>query len=170
MDAFKISYTGLKIGTHQFDFKITKEFFNSIEYSELHDGNIDFRLNLHKQERLIELDFEFSGYVNVQCGRCLTNYDQEISGKEKLFVKFGEDDKEENETVIVLSEKEHQLDITHYIYEFIILSLPYKCVHPEDEEGNSLCNPEMIERIEVHAKPESTDPRWDALKKLKNNK
>ena len=170
MDAFKISYTGLKIGTHQFDFKINKEFFNSIEYSELHDGNVDFTLYLHKQERLMELDFEFSGFVNVQCDRCLAFYNQEISGKEKLFVKFGKDDSEGNETVIVLSEKEHQLDITHYIYEFIMLSLPYKCIHPEDEEGNSLCNPEMIERIENHAKSGSTDHRWDALKKLKNNK
>ena len=39
---------------------------------------------------------------------------------------------------------EEQVDLAQYIYESIVLSLPYQRVHPEGE-----CNPEMLERFRI---------------------
>ena len=41
-------------------------------------------------------------------------------------------------------------------------------IHPDDADGNSTCNPDMIRRLNdllVHGEVQ-TDPRWDDLKKL----
>ena len=37
-----------------------------------------------------------------------------------------------------------EIDLKQYIYESIVLSLPYQRVHPEGE-----CNPEMLERFRI---------------------
>jgi uncharacterized metal-binding protein YceD (DUF177 family) len=43
-------------------------------------------------------------------------------------------------------------------------------MHPEDEEGKSNCDPEMLKTLSQHfAEDEESDPRWDELKKLMNN-
>jgi uncharacterized protein len=48
--------------------------------------------------------------------------------------------------------------------------LPFRRVHPEDENGDPACNPEMIRKLEEHLGKQEykdqTDPRWDALKRF----
>lgn len=39
---------------------------------------------------------------------------------------------------------EDEVDLTQYIYESIVLALPYQRVHPDGE-----CNPEMLERFRI---------------------
>ena len=39
---------------------------------------------------------------------------------------------------------EESVDLKQYVYESIVLSLPYQRVHPEGE-----CNPEMLERFRI---------------------
>jgi uncharacterized metal-binding protein YceD (DUF177 family) len=85
-------------------------------------------------------------------------------------MKFGAEPGEESEDVIILAEKEYKVDISHYIYEFLTLHLPAKRVHGEDKDGHSLCNSDVIRILEEHSDEQGSDPRWDALKKLKNNK
>jgi uncharacterized metal-binding protein YceD (DUF177 family) len=46
--------------------------------------------------------------------------------------------------------------------------VPIRKVHPDDENGESTCDPEIIKRITTEEKEESegVDPRWEALKNL----
>ena len=39
---------------------------------------------------------------------------------------------------------EDEVDLTQYIYESVVLALPYQRVHPDGE-----CNPEMLERFRI---------------------
>ena len=60
------------------------------------------------------------------------------------------------------------------ITEFICISLPIRQVHPEDENGNLTCNPEMLMKldeylVEEDEDEEEIDPRWDDLNKLLGN-
>ena len=75
---------------------------------------------------------------------------------------------------MIIPEKEHELDLSQILYEFIVLSLPYQCIHPVDNQGNSTCDPEMIKQLAMHSgstkKQKQTDPRWDQLKHLMNTK
>ncbi len=164
---FIISFRGLSIGTHHFKFDIDDRFFENYEYSEIKKGKIAVDLLLEKQQRMLILKFTIKGYVNVMCDRCLEYFNQQISGKERLIVKFGEKKYEETDEILIIPETEQRIDISHYIYEYINLLVPYRHVHPEDENGISQCNPEAIKRIEELSKHKTLDHRWDVLKKLK---
>jgi uncharacterized protein len=75
---------------------------------------------------------------------------------------------------MVLSRSEDKIELAKHFYDYILLNMPIQRVHPEDEDGESTCDPEMIEKIEKYEAGENeseskeTDPRWDKLKGLYN--
>jgi len=166
---FVIPFRGLKPGIHQFDYHIDKRFFESFEYAEVNNGNVKVDVELTLQERMLIFDFEIIGSVEVKCDRCLGQLNHNIAGKERLFVKFGEDWEEESDDVLVIPEGEYQFDISKYIYEYIILLLPMQRIHPDDENGDTTCDKEMVNRLGHHPESSETDPRWDVLQKLKDD-
>ena len=165
---FVIPFRGLKIDIHHFDFVMDNKFFEAIEYAELKKGLVDVSLDLIKQERMMIFEFNLKGYVEVLCDRCLEPFDQAIEGRERLIVKFGEKFEEQSDEVILISESDYEFDISPYIYEFINLSLPMQHIHPDDENGNSTCDKDMLDRLSSENNEHESDPRWDVLKKLKN--
>jgi len=164
---FIIPFRGLKAGVHQFDYVIDNRFFDSIEYAELSKGDIKVSIELTQQERMLIFDFNIEGYVEVSCDRCLGKFNQEIAGSAKLIVKFGEDWVEESDEVIVIPEAEHQFDVSKYLYEYIVLLLPMRRIHPDDENGATTCDEDIVKRLGHHPVNSGTDPRWDVLLKLK---
>ena len=158
-------FSGLGLGKHLYHFDIDGKFFTEFEYTEIEQASINVELTLDKQERMLVLDFVISGSINVMCDRCLDNFDFVIDKQERLIVKLGDAWKEENDDILIIPESEHQIDISSYLYEYIILMLPIKKIHPEDEEGNTKCNPEIIKRLNELSTQEP-DSRWDSLKGL----
>ncbi len=170
---YRIVYQGLKEGLHEFDFDVDNLFFEKLEYSEIKKGSLNAHVVLIKKSTFLELDFQINGNVELVCDRCLDEYLQEIDYNGKLFVKFSETEGDLAEDVICLSQSDYELDISHYIYESINLSIPLKRVHPDDKNGKSTCNPEMIKKLKNFKIDEPTDdtidPRWDDLRKLMAN-
>jgi uncharacterized protein len=164
---FVIPFKGLKVGQHEFVSDVDDAFFESFEGSEVTKGDVHVEIILIKRENLLEFDFSLTGNVNIICDRCLDEFSLPIEYETKLFVKFGENFEEQTDEIIILSFAEHEIDLSQYIYEFICLSLPYRRVHPDDENGNSTCNKEMISKLNqyiVNESDQDTDPRWDNLK------
>lgn len=169
---YVIAYKGLKDGLHLFDFKVDDLFFESFERSEIEKGEVNIRVTLNKKPTMLEFLFELNGKVSVPCDRCLEPIDTEIEYEAPLYVKFGDDTHEETDELYVISEQETEIDLAQFIYEFIHLSLPYRRVHPDDENGNSTCNKEMLKRLaelSVNEEKTDTDPRWNNLKDFFNN-
>lgn len=162
-----ISFSGLKSGNHRFEFEIDKKFFDEFEYSEYKDGLIHVVVEMEKQQRMLIFIFTISGTIDVVCDRCLDVFPLEISGNYRLFVKFGNDSHEESDEVIVIPDSETHFDIGHYIYEYIVLSVPMRHIHPENEDGTSNCDPEVLQKLAEHKSKEQIDPRWGVLEKLK---
>jgi len=48
--------------------------------------------------------------------------------------KFGENAGGGSEDVIVIPTKAHELDVSHFIFEFITMLIPLRNVHEDDEE------------------------------------
>ena len=164
---FVIQFGGLKSGLHQFSFEIEDLFFGKFEYSEIKKGNATVKIDFEREEKLLILNFFIDGKVEMHCDRCYELFLLPINGKERLIVKFGNDFHEENEEVQIIPEGETQIDIRSFVYEFIHLLIPFRRVHPEDENGNNLCDPEIIKRIDERESSYEPDPRWEVLKKLK---
>jgi len=171
---YSVPHTGLKLGKHQFNFDVDKAFFEEFEYSIVKDGTVKVDLVLDKQETMLILDFSMEGQVYLTCDRCLAEYPQHISATDRLIAKFSEDKdlEDDSEEVIVLTKNDTEINVSEFIYEMITLSLPY--INLCDGPGNtSVCDEEMIAKLkELSAAEEEenkTDPRWDALKSIKNN-
>jgi uncharacterized protein len=122
----------------------------------------------------MSLEFKISGTVKVNCDLCTAEFDLPIEGDYKLIIKVGGSDTgNEDDDIITVAANEHELDLAQYIYEYIVLSLPIKRVHPLDKDGNSTCDKEMLEKVKNYLidqeKDEKSDPRWDGLKNIKLN-
>lgn len=163
-----IPFSGLKAGFYNFAFEIDDEFFAHFEHTEITKGTLRIDCELERQQRMLVLNFTITGYAGMLCDRCAGEYDQPVDGVQRLIVKFGAEQEEEAEDILVISEKEHELYVGHIIYEYIHLLLPLKRVHGTDENGISLCDPEVLGFIR-ESEEHPSDPRWEALKTLKNN-
>ncbi len=169
-----IQFVSLSLGEHKFEFLVNDKFFDNLDYSEIKQGNINVKLNLLKQSQMMVLQFEISGTVKMICDLCATEFDLPITGNYKLIVKIGgNDNSNEDDDIITIAANEHQLDLSQYLYEYISLSLPIKRTHPLDKKGKPSCDKKILKQVEKfltkEEKKESTDPRWNDLKKIKLN-
>jgi uncharacterized metal-binding protein YceD (DUF177 family) len=172
---FLIPFAGLKQGKHQFEFEIDKKFFDDFEFDEYNDVNVKVNLVLDKKITMLELSFSHSGTVNVPCDLSNEDFDLPISGELNLIVKFGDAFNDDNDELLILPHGEFQVDVSQYIYEMIILSVPLKRVHPGIEDGTVAAGTieklnELAPKEEQIIEENETDPRWDELKKLLTDK
>lgn len=166
---YQLPFTGLAVGHHDFDFDIGSVFFQCFPESEVRNAQVKISLDLEKQERLLILSFHIEGEVEVVCDRCAYEYMQPIEGDRTVFVKFGEEEAEEDDDVWVIPQDAHDLDLSSLLYDYIHLLIPYHRIHPDQEDGTPGCNPEMITILENLKPHQDVDPRWDALKDLRND-
>lgn len=171
MSQFNIEFSGLNEGTYNYDFSISKLFFEKFEFTELNNAAVQVGVEMQKQQGMLVFNFSIEGILNLTCDRCLGPLDFPVTTAPEFYVKFGKESHEESENVFVLSDAEHQINIAQYIYEYILLCIPAKVTHPDNKNGESTCDREFLEllkKFEPEIKSE-TDPRWEALKKLKDN-
>jgi len=176
LDPYNIQFSGLKVGKHEFEFEIEKDFFSHFENSDVKDANIGVYVDFERNERYLALDFHLEGTIQTICDRCLDEISVEIDYTPRLHINFGEEtsDLTDIDDTMVLGRSEDKIELAKHFYDYILLNLPIQKIHPDDEDGNSTCNPEMIEKIEKYElgqedeDSEKTDPRWDKLKGLYN--
>ncbi|MFT5078974.1 YceD family protein [Patiriisocius sp. Uisw_047] len=175
---FTIPFVGLKLGEHRFDFKIENKFFEHFEYDEFIDANLNLDVLLDKKTTLLEFNLSYNGKVKVNCDVTNEPFEQELSGDYHFVVKFGDEFNNENEDLLIIPHGSYEVNIQQYIYESIVLSLPSRRIHPGIEDGSLKSDildklEELSPRENIEYKSTSedkTDPRWDSLKKLLNDK
>ena len=174
LSQYTLPFSGLSEGKHQFDFTVNDRFFAEFETSEVEKGELKVQVELEKRSTYLSLSFSISGVVELICDRCLENFIYPVESHRKLLVKFSEKPVEDEAELIYLHPNDFQVEIAQYIYEFVILSLPIRRVHPDGENGESLCDPVMIRKLEelrYHGNnlDEPDDPRWNELRKIIGN-
>ncbi len=174
LKAFKIPFVGLKLGSHQFEYHIDKTFFEAFNFDEYENAALEVEVTLVKKTTLLELALRVSGTVNVPCDTTLEPYDQEVDGNMNLIVKFGPEYNDEHEDILILPHEAYQVDLSQFVYELIVLSVPVKRIHPKVLDGtmdSETLNKLKDLSITVEKKQaEEADPRWDKLKDLLTEK
>ena len=173
---YTIPFVGLKQGLHQFEFQINNTFFEHFEYDEFNASAINVTLEFNKKTTMLELQFTATGTVNVNCDLTNESFDLPIKNEIFLVVKFGEEYNDENEELLILPHGEYEVNVQQYIYELIVLAIPPKRVHPGVKNGT--LQSDILEKLEelspkektIVDENEETDPRWDKLKNLLNDK
>lgn len=165
---FLIGFEGLELGKHNYKFLIDDSFFKDLEYSEIQEGRIVVDAVLTKSSILMEMVLDFNGEVIVPCDLCGENLVHKIDFEESLVIKTGAN-QYQDDGLIILENGETEINISHYLYESISLSLPSKRAH-KHIDGEPRCDEELLTIINSQKDADNNDeidPRWAELKKLK---
>ena len=146
MDAlveYLIPISGLKIGTHSFDFQVDNTFFANFPDSLIKEGSFKVHLDFDKRLDLYEMNFSYEGTTKAACDRCLAEVDFPIKGNNRLIVKFAEEFLEDVD-VIYIPIKTETLNVAKYIYEFLSLAVPYVKTYDCGAEPEQPCDTKML--------------------------
>jgi len=178
---FEIAFVGLSNGLHEFTFELKDVFFSCFADSEITKADLTATLIMHKKNNMLDLEFLVKGKLELNCDRCLETFWYQMDLQKMLYVKFGEKFEEQSDDVIIIPSTESHIDVAQYFYEFVVLGLPGKRIHPGGSIKEDHCDAGVIEQLEKYMsdrqekdkkdKQENspTDSRWDALKNLKFN-
>lgn len=169
---FDISFVGLKDGVTQFEYLIEKKFFDFFNYEDFYNSKINVGLSFLKKVTMFELEFTFSGWVEIACDVTNELFQQPIESSLNLIVKFGDEFNDENEDLITIPYSDHKLNVAQYIYETIVLALPIKRIHPGVNDGTLHSDVlDKLKELEIKEEKEEEsngeiDPRWNKLKNV----
>lgn len=179
VDQLEINLAQLKNQDYSYDYVLGAEFFDMFPDSPLNQGVFKVHLELTKSETMVQLDFNIQGQVELTCDRSLEPYTELIHSHKKQIFKFADREEEVSDELSFIPWGTDSLQLAQLLYEFIVLGLPYKRIHPdfrevEDEEEEGQNSTVWVYSSEEGPEDEPSsgedegqvDPRWDALKKL----
>ncbi|MEO5966958.1 MAG: DUF177 domain-containing protein [Ferruginibacter sp.] len=174
---FIIPFVGLKEGIHEFVYNIDEKFFIERESSEFSKADTTVKLFLDKHSGFLMLKFEIGGNVELACDRCGNPLSVDLWDEFNIVVKLVDNPdemnmQEEDPDIYYISRLDNKIDISIWIYEFILLSLPMQKLCKVDEKGNSTCNPEVLKKLqemEIKNNEHNANNLWKGLDKFKEN-
>ncbi len=172
MDKFRnydVEFSGLKTGKYEFRFEIDKAFFALFDAEqEFSNPRIVADVLLEKHTTFLDFRIKTTGIVTLVCDITAEDFDYPIKNELQVLVNFGEEYDDSNEEVITIPVHDHAFNVANLIYENVVLAIPMKKISPNATEEDF----KIIEKFnasEPIKTEEISDPRWDALKKLKDN-
>lgn len=172
---FEIAWQGLKLGEHELIFDLDDKFltwkYPETEYKQL---NVQIKVTFDKQVNFFMFHFNIDGTLTVPCDRCGEEFELSLWDEFDLLVKLNdvedEDQIEEEADVVFISRSETVLDISDWLYEFLMLSVPLQKIHPQDAKGNDTCNPDVLAYLKQSAdalEQENKNTIWKGLESIK---
>ena len=168
LETLQVDLKGVTDEISVFNYALDDDYFKFIEAPDVKKGKLKCELTIRKGTSFFELNFHTEGTIQIPCDRCLEDMNQKICTDDRMIVKFGEEYSEEDDFVTV-SEEKGILDVSWFIYEFVVLNIPIKHVHEHGE-----CDAKMMELLNEHIVGEDDgeetekeiDPRWSKLSEL----
>ena len=168
-ETLQVDLKGLPEGTSSLSYTLDDTYFQNFETSEVSGGQIHVDVDIKKTRMYWEFAFHMEGTVTVPCNLCMDDMEQPIEADNRLTVRLGKEDNEDDD-IVTVDEDEGILDLSWFIYEFIVLAIPIRHVHAPGK-----CNAAMMKVLEEHSTDRSSDeesttsvdPRWEKLKNIK---
>lgn len=173
---YAIAFSSLGLGKHEFSFDIDKKFFELIGNLELAEAVGVANVTLTKQSTMLILDFQIKISIPQICDRCLAEAPIKLESEHQLIIKFGEQEDNDNDEILVLPHTESEVNVVQFIYEFIFVMIPLQKILCELNNDTTICDQDVISKINKHqvntqpdSDKDSIDPRWQQLKNIKLN-
>jgi uncharacterized metal-binding protein YceD (DUF177 family) len=175
--AYEIAFVGLKQGVHNFEYQVNEQFFIEKGAADVEKVDAKVELELEKNSTFLQLKFKTGGTALVNCDRCGNELNVDIWDEFTVLVKLTENAEEKNieETdpdIFYLNRTESHIDVSDWLYEFVLLSIPTQNQCADDAEGNSGCNKEVLQKLEKmknDAIEKDKASIWKGLEKFKEN-
>ena len=189
LTAFKLPLKGMPLGTQEFEYELTTEFFKDMESSDVKKGDVKVVLKVNNKGDIFHLDFTLNGVIFIPCDRCLDDMEHIVDTTYHLTVKYGDKYSDEKDDLLVIPQSEACLNVSYIIYDTVMLTIPLKHVHPAGMCNKAMSaklrkltarnfddNDELIEggfddelEEDIDNSDSFIDPRWEALKNLNDN-
>ncbi|MES2701642.1 MAG: DUF177 domain-containing protein [Bacteroidota bacterium] len=173
---FEIAWQGLKPGPHTYVYEIDDRFMQEREAADdsFKDWNARITLVFDKHENFFMLKFDIDGNVTVPCDRCGDDFKLRLWDEFDLVIKLAAEDAEQIEDeddVVFIPRSETVLDMSKWVYEFLMLSVPLQHIHPEGLDGKSECNPQALNLLDQLSDQgaDKVNPIWKGLDALKTD-
>jgi uncharacterized protein len=134
----------------------------------IYPNDVNIEVDLNKFEKNISCHISISTIAHFECDRCLSEFDQDIIESQEILFHLGPQGMEtDEENVIHISPEVKDIDITPYIEETLIVSIPMKQTCKQDCKGFcSGCGADL--NIETCSCTEqSVDSRWEKLQEIR---
>ncbi|MGV3559898.1 YceD family protein [Larkinella arboricola] len=180
LQKYDIQISSLENKSYEFDFESGDAFFEALEQELIQHGSFKTHLVLTKSSSMIQLNFHIHGTVELICDRSLDSFDELLDIQEQLFLKYADHAEELTDEIELILWDTQQINIARYLFDFIVLSLPMKKLHPRFREEEANEDEEQEGKVVYRSEPSAEnpddetseppiDPRWEALRKLNNN-
>ncbi len=173
---FEIAWQGLKPGVHTFQYELGDRFIQEKgkEDADFKDLDAVVTLRFDKKNNFFLCHFDIDGSVTVACDRCGDEFKMRLWDEFDLVIKLtgaeDADEVDEDADVVFIPRSETVIDISNWIYEFVMLSIPLQRVHPDKADGEAGCNPEVLKLLNKLTEPEEKPKNdiWKGLEALKD--
>jgi uncharacterized metal-binding protein YceD (DUF177 family) len=175
--AFEIAFVGLKPGVHEFEYQLDDKFFIEKGAEDFTNADTTVKLSVEKNTGFMLLKFEVGGNAIVSCDRCGNPLKMDLWDEFNMLVKLVDNpdemnEQEEDPDVCYISRTESHLNVSDWIYEFVMLSVPMQRMCSKEEMGGPQCNNEVLEKLkqmEVREIENNANTLWKGLDKFKDN-
>ena len=164
----KLNTFEIPLSKSQRTLTIPQDFLESEDITVL-EGSL--HLDIDRSDHMINIKSMVVSILELQCDRSLDIFQYKMQRELDIIYKEGlkEEEYDLNSSFKRLEQHQQTLEFDQDVLDMLLLSLPPKRIHPRylDENGNptELLNEQFGSFIE---NDDTVDPRWEALKNLKN--
>ena len=163
---FDIKIQSLSNNKHEFIFDFDQSLFQYFSNNEDIKNTLGkCKVEFIKSDIMLNLLFKIEGKTTLICDRTLKPFNYLLKFEKKILFKFSDKEEELSDEMLTINHNKSILNVGKFIYEFFILKIPIKRLHP------SLKNEDNIDNfVYTTTKGEKRfDPRLELLKNLKIN-
>ncbi len=137
------------------------------------EQDVRLKVRFNKLPDFIQLSFDAKAELRLMCDRSLEYFMYPVETTYSILFKPGiEPSEDEQQAIRPLVISSNEIDIGQEVRDSILLSIPIKKLHPrfvkDDGSPTEFTEVYGAEEEQDDEDEQPTDPRWDALKKLKN--
>lgn len=125
--------------------------FEAVENTLVKGGDLQVTVTVTSDPVGLNIAFDIAGTAIVECDRCLDDMEVAVNCQENLKVQFS-DHYEDADDIIYVEDKQTDLDLWPFIYDYIVLALPLTHAHAEGQ-----CNPDMMDTLNRYMVTKATD-------------
>ena len=174
---YEIAFVGLKHGEHEFNYVLDAPFFKEKGAESVQNMQATVKLVLEKNTGFMLLKFQTGGEAEVNCDRCGNVLSVNIWDEFSMVIKLIENpdemnEQEEDADVFYIARSESHIEVSDWLYEFAMLSIPVQNICGVDANNQSLCNTEVLNKLEAMKLKDTEQMEksiWKGLEKFKDN-
>ena len=179
MDSLKLKLRLFSSEPQEFTYRLDGSFFSVAEPIEVRRAVVEVILRARRRDAdTVAMEVACSGSLTIPCDRCMGDMVHRVDTTYAFTVSQRGDRYDDNgEGLVTIPATATEIDVEPIVRDTVLLTIPLTHVHDGIREH---CDEQMLRVLERHLTDQeplqaeasaeqepATDPRWDALKKLK---